>query len=138
MSMHQLLNGTNPATFFILPMLGRHPDTYPRFRDCYALNDEFGNAGIQVYTRVGGGNRQDYVEAIAELIDHPEYVKNEDDDFDSTYATFTFNVPEKWKAQFDALMKHGPSKEIITPEYLEQLIRVYPKLETQIRETYGL
>ncbi len=34
MSLYNMINGVNPATFFILPMLGKHPDEYPRFRDC--------------------------------------------------------------------------------------------------------
>lgn len=30
-----MINGVNQATFYILPMLGKHPDEYPRFRDCF-------------------------------------------------------------------------------------------------------
>jgi len=29
----EIINGANPSTFFILPMLDKHPDEYPRFRD---------------------------------------------------------------------------------------------------------
>lgn len=35
MSLYNMLNGVNPCTFLILPMLGKHPDEYPRFRDCF-------------------------------------------------------------------------------------------------------
>lgn len=52
MSLYNMINGVNPATFIILPMLGKHPDEYPRFRDCF-IKDGM----IEVYTRVGGNNR---------------------------------------------------------------------------------
>lgn len=40
MSLYNMVNGMNQATFFVLPMLGRHPDEYPRFRDCFAGKTE--------------------------------------------------------------------------------------------------
>ena len=49
-----MINGVNPATFLFLPMLGKHPDEYPRFRDCFISEDETQKI---VFTRVGGGNR---------------------------------------------------------------------------------
>ena len=41
MSLYNMICGVKPATFFVLPMLGEghHPDTWPRFRDCF-LGDE--------------------------------------------------------------------------------------------------
>ena len=41
MSLYNMLHGVNPSTFFILPMLGeKHPDEYPRFRDCFIGDDK--------------------------------------------------------------------------------------------------
>lgn len=48
-----MINGVNPATFYILPMLGNHPDWYPRFRDCWVENGQ-----IAVLTRVGSLKRK--------------------------------------------------------------------------------
>ena len=59
MSLYNLVQGVTSAVFFVLPMLGKHPDEYPRFRDCFlkdAEHPEYDNH-IHVYTRVGGGNR---------------------------------------------------------------------------------
>lgn len=60
--MYNMMNGTSMATFFVIPMLGKRPDEFPRFRDCF-LNDEehpeYKNH-IHVYTRTGGGNRESY------------------------------------------------------------------------------
>lgn len=50
-----MLHGVNPATFLILPMLGKHPDEYPRFRDCFITEDDH----ILILTRVGGPNRDE-------------------------------------------------------------------------------
>ena len=60
------------------------------------------------------------------------FVADFDDSFDSTYATWGFEVPEKWKADFDALMNNKP----ISDEYLEQLKTVFPKLEDKFDEMF--
>lgn len=141
MSLYNAINGVNQATFFILPMLGKHPDEYPRFRDCFIgglenadENDQFGipqkktseEKVISVYTRVGGGNRDDYESQIEELQKMPNYLRDYDDDFDSTFATFVFSIPEKWKADFDKITE-GKANEI-SDDYKQELKRVFPKL----------
>lgn len=117
-----MINGVNPATFFILPMLGeKHPDNYPRFRDCFVDNNE-----IHVYTRVGGGNRNcEFGEE--KLQQHPNYLRDFDDEYDSTYATYVFSIPDEFKNDFD-LITSGKIKEI-SEVYKERLYKVYPKLK---------
>ena len=124
-----MLNGVNPATFLILPMLGKHPDEYPRFRDCF-VNE---HNQIVVLTRVGGNNRNTgYGEE--ELYKDPNFVNTYDDDFDSTYGYYVFNVPDKWKEDFDRLLKgKKPSAR-----YLDQMCKVYPKLEEKFRKQFGI
>lgn len=71
-----------------------------RYRNCYLTPD----GEIAIYTRMGGGNRECYCSEgeahycyqadIAALQAHPAYLRDEDDDFDRTYATFYFRVPE--------------------------------------------
>lgn len=120
-----MINGANPATFFILPMIGeKHPDTYPRFRDCF-VNTENTEPEIHVYTRVGGNNRnQGYGEDL--LMGHPNYLRTWDDDSDSTYGTYAFSVPTEWKKDFD-LIRDGKLLDI-SQEYKDRLYKVYPKL----------
>lgn len=122
MSLYNMVNGVNPATFFILPMLGeKHPDNYPRFRDCFVNNNE-----IHVYTRVGGGNRNcEFGEQ--ELQQHPNYLRDFDDEYDSTYATYVFSIPNEFKNDFDSITS-GKIKEI-GETYKERLYKVYPKLK---------
>lgn len=124
MSLYNMLNGVNPATFFILPMLGeKHPEQYPRFRDCHI--DDSGTE-IHLLTRVGGNNRGcGYGEE--KLQEHPNYLRDEDADFDSTYATYIFSVPDEWKEDFEKI-KDNRLKEI-SQAYKDRLYTVYPKLK---------
>lgn len=131
MSLYNLMNGVNPAAFFILPMLGKHPDEYPRFRDCFVGEDK---KTIEVFTRVGGGNRHSgYGEE--ELEKHPNFIRTYDDDFDSTYGTYVFSVPERWRDDFEKIL-NGKTL-FISEEYFNEILRVYPKLEDEFRKMFN-
>lgn len=135
-------------------MLGKHYSAYPRFRDCFVgrlendetKTDQFGipqkknlinkkQKEISVYTRVGGGNRDEYEKEIKELRSIPEYITDYDDDFDCTFATFVFKCPTKWEKDFD-LVCEGELKKI-SKEYLKQLYKIYPKLKDKFDEFFG-
>lgn len=88
MSLYNMLFGMNPDTDKILSVLSLDKDEIERFRDC-GVNEAKGQ--IWIYTRTGGGNREDYPNEI--LTSHPNYLYDEDDDFDSTYATYYFSIP---------------------------------------------
>lgn len=150
MSLYNMMNGVNPATFFVLPMLGKHPNEYPRFKDCFVGElsnsldrDQFGiplkaisdDDVISVHTRVGGGNRSDYANEIEALRNAPGFVRDYDDDFDSTFATFVFRVPHAWSDDFE-LVKAGKLTEV-SDAYRLQLVRVYPKLTSKLEEIFG-
>lgn len=122
MSLYNMINGFNPSCLFFMPMLGRKQDEYPRFRDCYLSDDK---QRICIYTRVGGGNRnQGYGEE--ELYDDPNFVETYDDDFDSTYATYEFNVPEKWKKDFDFIVNGDFNS--VSDAYVECVKQFFPML----------
>jgi hypothetical protein len=126
-----MVMGYNSATFFILPFLGKHPNEYPRFRDCWISDDE---KNIVVYTRVGGGNRGcGYGEE--ELYKHPNFISTEDDDFDNTFAEYVFSVPDEWKNDFKVFVSEKSLNEL-SKEYEELLHKVYPKLDDQINEMF--
>ena len=121
MSLYNMVNGFNPACVFLLPMLGRKYDEYPRFRDCFVTDD--GN--IQIYTRVGGANRNTgYGEE--KLYDDPNFVTTFDDEFDNTYGSYIFKVPEKWKNDFDLVLS-GKFDET-SEEYQKMIKEAYPYL----------
>ena len=122
MSLYSMINGFNPSCILFMPMLGRKQEEYPRFRDCFLSDDK---EHIIIYTRVGGGNRnQGYGEE--ELYKDPNFVKTYDDEYDSTYGYYEFNVPEKWKADFNKIIDGQPDK--VSDDYVSLLKEFYPKL----------
>ncbi len=135
MSMYRMVNGVNPSTFFILPMLGeKHPDDYPRFRDCFSVVNENEDFEIHVLTRVGGNNRnQGFGEE--ELQKHPNFLYDADEEEDNTYATYVFSVPKEWREDFKHITK-GNLKSV-SEKYQERLRKVYPKLNEKFDILFG-
>lgn len=137
MSLYNLVNGVSPATFMILPMLGRHPDEYPRFRDCFLMDEEHPEYDkfIHVYTRTGGGNRDAYSDENSVMTDDSNFVADFDDSFDSTFASWVFSVPAVWKDDFDVILSKGI--EFVSESYQKQVRKVYPKLKEKWDELWG-
>ena len=126
MSLYNLINGINPSVYVFLPMLGRHPEEYPRFRDCFLGDDD---NSIIIFTRVGGGNRNcGYGED--ELSKDPNFMTTYDDSFDSTYGNYVFRVPDKWKDDFEAIKDGGLKNASV--EYFEYLIDFWKNNETLV------
>lgn len=121
MSLYNMMNGYNPACVFIMPMLGRKENEYPRFRDCFVTDD----GHIAIYTRVGGGNRGCGF-GEEELYKDENFLTTYDDDFDSTYATYEFKVPAKWKKDFDFIM--AGELENVSDEYVKVVSEMFPSL----------
>ena len=111
MGMYNLVFGRNPIAPIILEALALPESAVGRFRDAFVSNGEFA-----VYTRNGGGDREHFSLDGAEegedcfctgciityhLPKHPNYLRDEDDSFDCTYATVYFSIPEKYKEVFD-------------------------------------
>lgn len=139
MSFYNMINGVKPQTFFLIPMLGeKHPDDYPRFRDCFMGPAEgeptFDEDIILVYTRVGGGNRGcGYGED--ELCAHPNFITTYDDDFDSTYGNYVFSVPDEFRDDYKKV-GDGDFKSI-SPALQERCRKVFPKLSGFFDELWG-
>lgn len=104
MSLFNQLFGTNEMAPILLTALGKSMGDFGRFRDAF-INPE--GTVITVFTRCGGGNRADYTEVFDEMRNHPNYLRDYDDDFDSTYASIEFEVPEAAK---EALQKLAAEK----------------------------
>ncbi len=106
MTMYNLLHGQNADSETILKALGLTKESVGRFRDCWVERIPTGGYRVAVYTRNGGGNRDCWSDDSAScgtcpgciiehvLPKHPLYIGDSDDDFDSTYATIYFNLPE--------------------------------------------
>lgn len=118
--LYNVLHGYNQACVFILPMLGRKMEEYPRFRDCFVDKE---TRLIAVFTRVGGGNR-DCGMGEEELYDDPNFVSTCDAEYDSTYGYYYFKVPEKWKSDFDLILA-GKLQET-SEDYVQMVTDFYP------------
>jgi len=98
MSLYNTMFGVNPYTPLLLGILGTDYRSVPRFRDAFVQNGE-----IVIYTRTGGGNRETYdapdcqAPSNADLRKLPGFLRDYDDDFDSTFAYFHYAVPENHK-----------------------------------------
>lgn len=120
MSLYNMLFGFSDACVWIMPMLGRKQEEWPRFRNCFVEDGK-----IEIYTRVGGGNRGcGYGEE--ELYEDPNFITTYDDDYDPTYATYVFKVPDKWKADFDKIID-GKLHET-SQEYQQYIREFFPNL----------
>lgn len=69
-------------------------DRPARYRDSW-VEEHDGKPVVVMYTRTGGGNREDYQDSISAMQANPNYIKDHDDPYDSTYAMFYFRVPEE-------------------------------------------
>ena len=119
MSLYNTLFGGNQAAPILLRILGIEYSEIPRFRDCF-IDDGM----IVIHTRTGGGNREYYDEPNSEnregpwnttMYENPHFQRDEDDDFDRTYANFFFKFPDEYKDDLEALSKgtedHKPSEK---------------------------
>ena len=119
--MGDLINGFSPSCIFLLPMLGRTRQWYPRFRDCF-----YEDGLIAIRTRVGGKNRnQGYGEE--EIYKDKYYVRTYDDDFDSNYGVYLFRCPDEWRKDFDNVI-NGKFKDT-SDEYHDLIYSFYPSLK---------
>jgi hypothetical protein len=121
MSLYNMLFGMNEASDAILATLGLTKSDCGRFRNCWIekINDKY---RIVVYTRNGGGNREHYNDETIEgedcgctgciiqyaLPKNPLYLGDEDDDYDCTYASIYFSLPEDYKNELIAIACDEP------------------------------
>lgn len=102
--MYNMLFGENELADDLLKMLNLTKEDCGRYRDCYL--DEKGEK-IIVYTRNGGGNREYYEEVFDKLSSHTNYLCDYDDEFDCTYASIEFSVPDKFIELTKEFVKKG-------------------------------
>ena len=103
--MSEYLNGFSEECVIFLPMTGRPPLYYPRFRGCWLSEDK---KRIVVYTRCGGNNRNQGM-GDEDLLKDPNFVKTYDDSYDSTYGCYEFTPRTQFAQEFERIIKDGPS-----------------------------
>lgn len=74
----------------------------------------------RVHTRNGGGNRPDHEAEIQSMRDHPWYLRDEDDSFDSTYADFYFRVDLQFVREL-LVRQRAEAEQVLGAETMAQL-----------------
>ena len=141
MSLYNMLFGRNSHSALLLAVLGLREVDVPRFRDVHTEDE---GRKIAVYTRMGGGNRGHWdgyeggggadcacpgCRAEHVLGRAPGYLYDEDDDFDSTYATYYFATPEAFIADVAALS--DPLTNGLRAEFGQHLAKTLRREPTQ-------
>lgn len=121
--LYNAIFGKNEKADLLLKILGiDQPDgKFPsgRFRDIYVKN---GGERIILYTRNGGGNREEYQEIFDNFKEnHRNFIGDWDDGFDSTYAYALFSVPNAYKKQVKELFSGEEPQDV--GEKFQQLSR---------------
>ena len=112
MSLYNALFGQNPKADVFLMMLKLDREKVGRFRDAF-LTERDDKVVIGILTRNGGGNRACWDPESCDghcagcrmkaLKNHLQYLDDADDDFDSTYATVYFSIPDNYVALVGAM-----------------------------------
>lgn len=114
MSLYNLLFGINSHTPILLAVLGLKENDVERLRNVFVSED---GTKIEIYTRTGGGNRDDYPQMTMRHL--PTWISSSDDDFDETYCTDKFSIPEEFIGDVKNLsnvFKHG-----LRPEFMQHI-----------------
>jgi len=96
MSLYNMLFKENEKADKLLNMLALNRESFGRYRDVYLNAD---GTKIIVYTRCGGGNREEYNYVFENMKEHPNYISDYDDSYDNTYCYFEFKVPLEYRTE---------------------------------------
>jgi hypothetical protein len=146
MSMYHLVFGSEgPAIRGALLLKLLELEHVGRFRDAWVERGEDGKPVIAVYTRNGGGNREqcwrledipvpqtanspacNCAACMANhvLPAHPAWIRGADDEFDSTYRTEYFAVPDEHAVE---LAKVAEEPVNMSEKWLKAIDAIWPK-----------
>lgn len=132
MSLYNMLFGRNPASALLLAVVGLRDCDIERMRNVFVSDN---GKVIEVYTRTGGGNRDDYPQEGMRSL--PGWLYSSDDDYDSTYCTDGIEIPEEWRQ--DVANLSDPLAHGIRPEFARHLaltLRREPTEADKAQEAY--
>jgi hypothetical protein len=134
-SLYNLLHGVNPIAPLLKAVIGIDQEggqwQSGRFRDIFLSAD---GSEVVLYTRNGGGNREHWHDdqpagkdcrcpgciITYHLPTHPDYIRDEDDDFDCTYASVHFRVSERFRP-LTGVLATGADPKSISDKFEETL-----------------
>lgn len=113
-----------PEVLFLLPILGKQPEWYPRFRGVH-LEDPSRpewDGKLQIACYVGGVYKADYMDHIEIVRKHPNYI-GEYEDADANLMFFAFTYDHSFDADIE-LIKVGNFKST-SKDYQDLCKRIY-------------
>lgn len=116
MNFYNMLFGVDKIAGPLLGILGVSAADIPRFRDCFLDGNK-----IVIYTRTGGGNREAYVYENDTLRTIPGFLFDRDDEFDHTYASFYYEIPNDYKEKLSNYQKYYPT--VLPHTKFEELLK---------------
>lgn len=116
-------------------MLGLNINDFARYRDAWIEN--LNGPVIRFYTRLGGGNREGYKDTIRMLQTHPNYLKDEDDTYDSTYASFYFTPPQKFHETCAKAMREPLNMDLEWKQALTAISEINEMASTAVNKAAG-
>lgn len=131
MSLYDIAVGTHPAMTVLLHALGATDEgkisLIPRLRDVYLYPEE-----IRILTRTGGGNRDEYAVDNEWLRSFDNFLRDWDDEYDSTYAWWAYSWPDSWRPQLQHMLETIQEE---APELMPESLRApFEKAIQRIRE----
>jgi len=136
--LYNSLFGVNPGSAIVLKILKAEGlGSIPRFRDAYIeFNEDTKKLEFVVFTRTGGGNREEYEGENDAMASHSLYLRDKDDDFDSTYAYFWFKVPEKYESLVASVYEEVGAKPAFQDAFNEKLEEIKRLTPEQMRSKF--
>lgn len=139
--LYNVVFGNTPMMPALLRLLG--DPNVGRLRDAWLEKLPDGTLRIAVYTRNGGGNREHYSDDREEGVEcgctgciityslpsHPLYIEDRDDEFDCTYATVYFRVPDNAAA---LLVEMGAPPDFALASWAVEPVNMSERWQTAI------
>lgn len=145
------------GVFFIFPFLESAATDFPRFRDCYLYAEDFATSSrkagkmkdftveenkpeydgkIRVLCESGESTPLTTEERALEekIIKLPGFVEKYDLKVNPRFRTYVFDVPEKWKSDFDKIKNKQILK--VSANYKKLLYKTYPTLKELYTEAF--
>lgn len=126
--MYKKLEGCNPPTFFILPMIDRKPSDFPGFVDVYTAMERLPNYEhhLQIFVKTGGENSKFYSKFIEVLKTDDNYVTCVSDSILEDYSYLIFKIPVKH--QLDYVKFVMGNYDDFSLAHKNKIERFYPEL----------
>ena len=134
-SLYAMMKKPNVNAAICLVMLDINQQDIPRLRNMWLTDN---GEQIILLTRTGGNNRADYKDEISGLRCNSNYVSDEDDPADSTYARFIFDTPKKYKEDCiiiaEAILAVGVGAETNTLTHMLEYLGKEPPPRQELTE----